>query len=59
MEVSPTYHPKITGHYNTKSFTFTNGLSVRGWLDGQSFEFQYQYGLEFMTENGINFITYH
>ncbi len=25
---------KITGYYNTKSFRFTNGLSVREWLAG-------------------------
>lgn len=38
-------HLKISGYYNTKSFDFTNGLSVRDWLAGQSYEEQYEFGL--------------
>ena len=34
IAVDHTIHMKITGYYNTKSFDFTNGLSVREWLAG-------------------------
>ncbi len=37
-------HMRITGYYNTKSFRFTDGLSVREWLAGQSYEIQYDFG---------------
>ena len=45
-------HSRITGHYNSTSFEYTNGLSVRNWLAGQSFEFQYQYGINVIKEMG-------
>lgn len=37
-------HGKITGYYNSKQW-FTDNLSVRNWLAGQSFDFQYNYGM--------------
>lgn len=46
-------HMKITGYYNTKSFRFTNGLSVREWLTGQSYETQYDFGIEVLKEYGV------
>lgn len=45
-------HAKITGHYNYTSFDYTNGLSVRNWLAGKPFEFQYQYGMNVLKEKG-------
>ena len=45
-------HRKITGHYNTKKFAFTNGLSVRDWLALQSFEEQYDYGIKILKKFG-------
>ena len=38
-------HRKISGHYNTTTFEFTEGLSVRNWLAGQSYQAQYDYGI--------------
>jgi len=38
-------HRQITGYFASKDF-FTNGLRVRDWLPGQSFEEQTQFGLE-------------
>lgn len=52
VPVDTSTHAKITGHYNTTSFEYTNGLSVRNWLAGQSFEFQYQYGMNVLREMG-------
>ena len=46
-------HMKITGYYNTKSFDFTNGLSVRDWLAGQSYEKQYNFGLDVLRKFGV------
>ncbi len=46
-------HMKITGYYNTKSFDFTNGLSVREWLAGQSYEEQYSFGLNVLRQFGV------
>ncbi len=45
-------HAKITGYYNTTTFRFTNGLSVRNWLAGQSYEYQYEFGLKILREFG-------
>ena len=44
---------RITGYYNTKSFDFTNGLSVRDWLAGQSYEEQYSFGLDVLKRFGV------
>ena len=38
-------HRKISGYYSSK-LDFTDGLTVRNWLAGQSFEKQYQFGLD-------------
>ena len=46
-------HMKITGYYNTKSFRFTGGLSVRDWLAGQSYEIQYNFGLDVLRKFGV------
>ncbi|MBR1599900.1 MAG: hypothetical protein IJ661_13460 [Lachnospiraceae bacterium] len=46
-------HRKISGYYSTKSFDFTNGLSVRDWLAGQSYEEQYKFGIEVLRKFGV------
>ena len=45
-------YAKVTGYYNTTTFRFTNGLSVRNWLAGQSYEYQYEFGLKILREFG-------
>ena len=38
-------HRKISGYYSSKQ-GFTNGMRVRDWLAGQSFEEQTRFGWE-------------
>jgi RHS repeat-associated core domain len=51
--ISKDVHEQITAYYNTTTFDFTGGLSVRNWLAGQSFEVQYQFGLEVLEKFGV------
>jgi len=44
-------HRQISGFYISKQ-PFTNGLTVRKWLDGQSFQFQRQFGLDILKRFG-------
>ena len=53
VEVTPQQHYDITGYYNRTTLPFTDGLSVRDWLAGKSFEFQYQFGLDVLEMFGI------
>ena len=54
ISVSKDVHNKITGHYNTTTFDFTaKGQSVRDWLAGNSFQFQYEYGLKVLRDFGV------
>ena len=53
IAVDATTHAKITGYYNTKTFDFTGGLSVREWLVGQSYEYQYEFGLDVLRKYGV------
>ena len=46
-------HAKITGYYNRTTLDFTNGKSVRDWLAGQSYEEQYNFGLNVMRQFGV------
>ena len=45
VSVPYSLHRKISGHYSSKP-NFTNGLRVRDYLAGRSFEEQYLYGLD-------------
>ena len=44
IAVSNTIHGKISGFYSSIQ-PFTNGMTVRNWLAGKSFETQYAFGL--------------
>lgn len=44
-------HRKISGHYSSKPENL-NGLRVRDWLNLQSYEKQYEYGLEVLKKYG-------
>ena len=44
MAVDKTTHRAISGYYSSKQ-PFTNGMRVREWLVGQSFQAQYEFGL--------------
>ncbi len=50
--VSADIHSKITGYYGSVQ-DFTNGLKVRDWLAGQSFETQYNFGINVLKAFGV------
>jgi len=49
ISLDATTHRVISGYYSSIR-PFTNGLTVRDWLTGQSFEFQYQFGINIITK---------
>ena len=55
--VNTNHHPKITGHYNL-ILEETEGLRVRDWLAGKSFDEQQKYGIKYMIDNDIDFRWY-
>jgi hypothetical protein len=44
-------HAKISGYYSSKQF-FTGGKTVREWLSTQSYEYQYNFGIQKLKEFG-------
>ena len=44
-------HRKISGYYSSKISEHSN-LRVRDWLNGQSYEKQYEFGLEVLKKYG-------
>jgi len=48
---SGSIYGKITGHYASIQ-QYTKGLTVRDRLAGQSFQFQFEYGLEQLRKHG-------
>ena len=44
MSISKTTHRAISGYYSSVQ-RFTNGMTVRNWLAGQSFSAQYEFGI--------------
>lgn len=44
VAIDKTTHRAISGYYSSKQ-PFTNGMRVREWLAGQSFDSQYEFGL--------------
>lgn len=48
---SGSIHSKISGHYSSKP-KFTGGKTVREWLSGQSFEKQFEYGMDLLKQYG-------
>ena len=44
MSISKTTHRAISGYYSSVQ-PFTNGMTVRNWLAGQSFNAQYEFGI--------------
>lgn len=48
---SGSIHGKISGHYSSVQ-GYTGGLTVRQWLSGKSFQFQFEYGLDQLSKYG-------
>ncbi len=46
-----TIHAKVPGHYSS-ILPFTNGQTVRKWLSTQSFQAQYDYGIQTLKNFG-------
>lgn len=44
-------HAQISGYYSSKQF-FTGGKTVREWLSTQSYEYQYNFGIQKLKEFG-------
>jgi hypothetical protein len=51
IAVDKATHAKISGYYGSID-SFTNGMRVRDWLAGQSFETQYQFGVDVLKRYG-------
>jgi len=47
-------HAQISGFYSSKQPS-TNGLTVRKWLSTQSYEAQYQFGIQKLKDFGWQF----
>ena len=41
-------HAKISGYYNSIQPNISGNMRVRDWLAGQSFETQYQFGIDIL-----------
>ena len=52
IELTPTQHGQVSGFYSSIQ-PFSEGMKVRDWLAGQSFEAQYQFGIDKLTELGF------
>lgn len=52
IELTSEQHAKVSGFYSSK-LDFTGGLTVRNWLSEQSFETQYQFGINKLREFGF------
>ena len=53
IAIDKSTHTKISGYYNKSTLPFTNGLKVRNWLVGQSFETQYKFGIDILMKYGV------
>jgi hypothetical protein len=52
INISTKVHQKISAYYSSIQ-PFTNGLRVRDWLAGQSFQKQYEFGVKILRQFGV------
>ena len=53
IAISKKVHRKISGYYSRiPRNNFTNGLTVRNWLSGQSYQAQYEFGMKVLKMFG-------
>ena len=52
IAVDKTIHGQISGYYSSKQ-AFTGGQTVRNWLAGQSFDAQYEFGIQKLKDFGV------
>ena len=53
INITKEIHQIISAHYSSIQF-YTEGLRVRDWLAGQSFQKQYEYGVKILRQFGVN-----
>ena len=53
VNISAETHRKISEFYSSKH-SFTEGLTLRNWLAGQSFSVQYEWGLRILKMFGVD-----
>ena len=53
VNISAETHRKISAFYSSKH-SFTEGLTLRNWLAGQSFSVQYEWGLRILKMFGVD-----
>ncbi len=52
IAIDKTIHRQVSGYYN-RILDFTNNTSVRNWLAGQSYQKQYEFGLQVLRSFGV------
>ena len=52
INISNAVHAKISAYYSSIQ-SFTNGMTFRNWLAGQSFETQYEWGIKVLRMFGV------
>jgi len=52
IAIDATVHRKISGFYSSKT-AFSEGMTVRDWLAGQSFEKQFEFGMKVLRDFGV------
>jgi hypothetical protein len=52
IAVDKVSHAKISGYYSSKQ-AFTEGKTVRDWLAGQSYEKQFEFGMQKLRDFGV------
>jgi hypothetical protein len=53
ISIDEATHVKISGYYNSIQTGFSEGLRVRNWLAGQTFEVQYEFGLNILKKYDV------
>jgi RHS repeat-associated protein len=52
INITKEVHQKVSAHYSSIQ-SYTNGLRVRDWLAGESFQKQYEYGVKILRQLGV------
>jgi len=52
IAVDSATHAKMSGYYSSKQ-AFTGGKTVRDWLAGQSYEKQFEFGMQKLRDFGV------
>lgn len=54
VRIPSSVHRQISGYYSSiPTSGFTNGMKIRDWLSGQSFEAQYKFGVDVTKRYGL------